>query len=238
MNQELEQSSCQEQLARLKQEYEEFAYIVSHDLKAPLRAICNLSGWISEDLDQNIDPDIAHNIKLLQNRAERMERMINAVLSFSRVNRMELDIRPVDTGAVAREVAAPFMQSHGLRLTLEDMPSLTTYGKKFETVLAKLLQNAVTFNDAEVPEVHLTATDQGAYYTFKVTDNGIGISEDAKHKVFNLFYTVQPKDEEENLGAGLTIVRKIVQFVGGTIEAQSNAGKGTTFQFTWPKHIV
>ncbi|AMM52024.1 hypothetical protein TH61_13690 [Rufibacter sp. DG15C] len=231
-------TTCQEQLALLKQEYEEFAYIVSHDLKAPLRAICNLSGWISEDLGENIDPDIAHNIKLLQNRAERMERMINAVLSFSRVNRQELDIGEVDVKELVLEVAALFQKSHGLHLTVEPLPTFTTYAKKLETVFAKLLENAVTFNESGKPEVHISAAEQESFYTFTVTDNGIGISEDAKEKVFKLFYTVQPKDEEEHLGAGLTIVKKIVQFVGGTIQVQPTMDQGATFQFTWPKHIL
>jgi light-regulated signal transduction histidine kinase (bacteriophytochrome) len=238
MNQSPDTTTCQEQLDLLKQEYEEFAYIVSHDLKAPLRAICNLSGWISEDLGDNIDPDVAHNIKLLQNRAERMERMINAVLSFSRVNRQELDIKEVDVNALVQEVAAPFQKSHGLHLTVEPLPTFTTYARKLENVFAKLLQNAVTFNESEKPEVRITVTEQELFYTFTVSDNGIGISEDAKEKVFKLFYTVQPKDEEEHLGAGLTLVKKIVQFVGGTIQVASSSNQGATFEFTWPKHIL
>src|SRR5688572_9908035 len=124
------ESSCQEQLDSLRQEYEEFAYIVSHDLKAPLRAICNLSAWISEDLGNTVDPDIAYNLNLLQNRAERMERMINAVLAFSRVNRQELEIQEVEVAALVKEVAAPFQKNQRLALTTGPLPTLTTYAKK------------------------------------------------------------------------------------------------------------
>ncbi|QHL86131.1 hypothetical protein GU926_01180 [Nibribacter ruber] len=236
MSQEVDQT-CQEQLNHLREEYEEFAYIVSHDLKAPLRAICNLSAWISEDLGQDIDPEVGHNIQLLQNRAERMERMINAILAFSRVNRLDLELQEVNVRDLVEEAAAPFIKSRGLVVHLDQLPTLFTYAKKLETVITKLLENAVHFNQSPTPEVTVSAQEVGDVYKFTVKDNGIGMAQDSLEKIFKLFYTVQPKDEQESLGAGLTIVKKIIQFVGGSIDVDSATGQGTTFQFTWPKNI-
>lgn len=226
--------SCQEQLENLQKEYEEFAYIVSHDLKAPLRAIHNLSGWITEDLGQHIEPEVKHNLQLLQNRTVRLERMINAILSFSRVNKTETETREVKVATLVENIAAPFQKANNLTLHLSNLPVLTTYAKKLEVVFQHLIQNAVTFNESTPPEIWISATSQPQYFQFTIKDNGIGIPAEALGKIFKLFYTVQPKDQQNNVGAGLTIVHKTLQFVGGTISVTSEKGIGTEFTFLWP----
>ncbi|MGV3539555.1 MAG: sensor histidine kinase [Rufibacter sp.] len=227
--------SCQQQLEQLQREFDEFAYIVSHDLKAPLRAICNLSGWISEDLGEDLDPGTKHNIALLQNRAERMERMITALLQYSRIGRHDMEVRQVDVAALVDKVASPFIEANNLELHTSPLPNLTTYQAKLETVFAHLLQNAVQHNQQEKPEVWITATEQNDFILFSVKDNGTGISEDARDKIFKMFFTAQPKDKHESLGTGLTIAKKIVQYVGGTINVESTLGKGTAITFSWPR---
>ncbi|MBA9079463.1 sensor histidine kinase [Rufibacter quisquiliarum] len=230
--------TCQEQLKQLQTEFDEFAYIVSHDLKAPLRAISNLSGWIKEDLGEALEPDIAHNIHLLQNRTERMERMISALLSFSRVGRQDLEVREVAVQEMIEKIAAPFQEKSGLKVHLSQLPTLTTYCRKLETVFCHLLQNAVQFNEQETPEVWISAKQLPTHFLFSVRDNGIGIPADSLGKIFKMFYTVQPKDRQESLGAGLTIVHKIVRFAGGTIEAKSDLNQGTEMLFTWPLSLT
>ncbi|WP_210464520.1 sensor histidine kinase [Rufibacter roseolus] len=229
--------NCQQQLEDLRKEYEEFAYIVSHDLKAPLRAISNLSAWIKEDMGDNLEPDIQNNIRLLQNRTDRMERMINGLLDFSRVPRFDLEIREVNVQEMVAQLAAQFQEQHSLILHANHLPTLTTYARKLETVFQHLLQNAVTYNENQTREIWVEATEAENTYQFRVKDNGIGILADAREKVFRMFYTVQPKDQQESLGVGLTITRKIIQFVGGTLELRSEPGQGTEITFTWPKTV-
>ncbi|GGK70918.1 ATP-binding protein [Rufibacter glacialis] len=229
--------SCQQQLEALKEEYEEFAYIVSHDLKAPLRAIHNLSAWIREDLGEGLDPDIQNNIHLLQHRTERLERMINGLLLFSRVPRYDLEVREVNVENLVTQWVADQGPDVPAKVHTAHLPTFTTYARKLETVLHHLLQNALKFNTQDTPEVWVEAAEQESQYVFTVKDNGIGIPPDSHSKVFKIFYSVQPKEQQENLGVGLSISRKIIQFVGGSISLESEAGQGATFTFTWPKTV-
>ncbi|WP_181306584.1 ATP-binding protein [Rufibacter sp. XAAS-G3-1] len=231
------EQTCEQQLEALRKEFEEFAYIVSHDLKAPLRAINNLSAWIGEDLGENQEPEVQNNLQLLQNRTQRMERMINGLLEYSRVSRQDLEVQEVSVEAMVQRLAGAFPQSQTLEVHPSHLPTFKTYAKKLETVFQQLLQNAVTFNEQETPEAWIEAQEQADAFVFKVRDNGIGIPAEAQPKVFNIFFTVQPKDRHETLGVGLAITRKIIQFVGGSISVQSTPGHGTDFMFTWPKTI-
>jgi signal transduction histidine kinase len=227
--------TCEQQLAALKKEFEEFAYIVSHDLKAPLRAISNLSAWISEDLGDNLEPEVQNNLQLLQNRTLRMERKINGLLEYSRVSRQDLEVQEIEVQAMVQQLRRSLQQNQPIVVHTANLPTLTTYAKKLETVFQQLLQNAVTFNEQETPEIWIEAQEQEEAFLFKVKDNGIGIPPEAQPKVFNIFFTVQPKDQIENLGVGLAITRKIVQYVGGSISVHSTLGQGTEFMFLWPK---
>ncbi|GAB2534891.1 sensor histidine kinase [Rufibacter soli] len=225
---------CQQQLENLQHEFDEFAYIVSHDLKGPLRAINNLSGWISEDLGDDLEEDIKHNIQLLQNRTERLERMINALLVYSRIARFEMDLKEVNVGELVQQVADGLHKTQPFTLHLGSLPTLHTYAKKLETVFSHLLQNAVRFNDHPQPQVWIESQTTEEFVTFTVKDNGIGISEDALEKIFKIFYTVQPKDQQETLGMGLTMTRKILQVVGGSVTVQSEKDMGTVVTVFWP----
>ncbi|KAA3438572.1 sensor histidine kinase [Rufibacter hautae] len=229
--------NCQQQLEDLRKEYEEFAYIVSHDLKAPLRAISNLSAWIREDMGDNLEADIQNNIRLLQQRTERMERMINGLLDFSRIPRFDLEIQEVNVQELVEQLASQLKEQHTVALHATGLPTFTTYGRKLETVFQHLLQNAVSHNENPTREIWVEASEQADTYQFRVKDNGIGIWADAQERVFRMFYTVQPKDQHESLGVGLTITRKIIQFVGGSLDLQSEPGRGTEVTFTWPKAV-
>ncbi|MBC3538128.1 ATP-binding protein [Rufibacter sediminis] len=228
---------CAQQLEDLQKEYEEFAYIVSHDLKAPLRAISNLSAWIAEDLGDDLSPDVEKNIQLLQKRADRMERMINGLLEFSRVPRFDLEVREVNVTQLVQQASDRVRQNHALEIHASSLPTLTTYGKKLETVFFHLLQNAATYTQHENPQVWISATEEENAFLFQVKDNGMGMKEETLDKVFKMFYSAQAKDQHDGLGVGLSLVKKIVQFAGGTISVTSTLGAGTEFQFFWPKTV-
>jgi signal transduction histidine kinase len=229
--------TCQQQLAALQKEFDEFTYLVSHDLKAPLRAICNLSGWIKEDLGEQMDSDIQHNLDLLQNRALRMERKITGLLAFSKLTTYGLDVRETNVLTLVQDITDALQKKYSLEVHASGLPTFSTYAAKLELVFFHLLQNAVTFHEQEKPQVWIGAMEEKDRFLFKVRDNGIGIPEDAQEKIFKMFYTLQPKDKLESLGMGLTIVKKIIQFMGGSIQVHSVVGQGTTFTFSWSKTL-
>lgn len=233
----VQEQSCTEQLDQLKKEFDEFAYIVSHDFKAPIRAISNLSSWIEEDLGENASEDILENMRLLRNRATRLEHMIEALLRYSRVSRFDLVPTQTDANNLVSKIAAG-LPPHVQVNVPTPLPSFYTYSNKLQDVLHHLMVNAATFSNSEQPVITVICTDMNPdYYEFAVSDNGVGVPADVLDKIFNLFYTVSSKDLYDTVGAGLAISKKIVQFVQGSIHAEQNAGHGLKVKFTWPKTI-
>ncbi|WP_051360104.1 sensor histidine kinase [Adhaeribacter aquaticus] len=227
----------QEQLKRVTNEFEDFVYIVSHDLKAPIRAINNLSVWIEEDLGDNIPEDVKDNLRLLRDRTERMEKMMNAILQLSRVGRYDLDIKPVDLGQILDEIKAANTAEHVSIHIHQDAHNqlFNTYFKKFKTVIEELVKNAVIHNDKEAVEITITLHyPENNLAEILVSDNGSGISAQALDKVFDIFYTGKSKDRHNTVGAGLAISKKIIDFIGGSITLESSENSGTKFLIKWP----
>src|SRR5688572_33415809 len=163
-------------LRMLNAEYEEFAYIVSHDLKAPVRAITNLAAWLEEDLEGNLPGDSAENFRLLKNRLGRLDAMIQALLEFSRSTRLDLDIYPFQTEKTINSIAEKLKQQRDIKITIEGaLPEFETYGSKLTFVLQQLLENAIKFNDKSTPEISIELADEGDMLRIAVTDNGPGI---------------------------------------------------------------
>jgi signal transduction histidine kinase len=232
-------AQCQRQLAQVKNEFEEFIYLVSHDLNAPIRAISNLSGWIAEDLGENMPQDVLQNINLLQDRAQRLEKMLGAILLLSRVTRTDLDLAYIELSPFLDKIIQKYQP---LQLTFSigaNVPGFTTYYKKLQTVLEELIANAIKHSEPEKVNINVAVSLVGQEVAFEVTDNGPGIPVEALDKVFSLFYTVKGKEGNENLGAGLTIARSIARFVGGNLTVNNSLeGKGTRLVLQWPITVV
>jgi len=221
---------------QLRKDFEEFAYIVSHDLKAPVRAISNLSSWIEEDLGEDIPAEVQQNLQLLRGRTSRMERMMEALLLYSRITRQDLQVKPTAVDDLVREVAEKLTEARRLELRLPvPLPLLHTYQHKLRQVFENLLQNTVLFSSQPQVPVTVTATEQTDCFVFTVEDQGPGVPAEALEKIFTLFYTVAPKDKLQTVGAGLAITQKIVRFAGGSIWAENSAAGGLKVQFSWPK---
>lgn len=227
---------CIAEKEQLQKEFDEFSYIVSHDLKAPIRAISNLSAWIEEDLGEHLTPDVKQNIDLLRNRSTRLERMIEALLQFSRATRTDLELAPTNLSDLFSELHKELPANAVLTLP-DELPEFITYRIKLKQVLHNIMQNAVTFTERNQPGIFIACQQLGNMLEISVADNGQGIPEEATEKIFSLFYTVSPKDALDTVGAGLAITKKIVQFVGGTIRAEANVHGGTTVIFSWPLSI-
>lgn len=224
------------QLEKRNQELDQFAYVASHDLKAPLRAIANLSEWLEEDLEDKLDEDTQHQMNLLRGRVHRMENLINGLLQYSRVGRVEANKEHISVGQLLEEVIdlLDFPSEFTLEIQAE-MPTLTTERLALQQVFSNLISNAIKHHDRPDGRITISVQEQGKFYQFAVTDDGPGIAPEYQEKVFAIFQTLKARDQAENTGIGLAIVKKIVETYHGKIQLSSQVGVGSTFQFTWPK---
>ncbi len=225
-----------EVVTQRNQELDQYAYIVSHDLKAPLRAISNLSHWIEEDLQGTMSADVQAQMALLRSRVSRMETMINGLLDYARVGRSDSTI---DTVAV-EELLLEVLDTVGLPspFTVTLAPNLPTFDTKrllLLQVFTNLIGNAAKHHDRVDGSVHISVADRGNFYEFAVADDGPGIGREYQDKIFTIFQTASTKKQHDSTGIGLAIVKKIVETEGGAIWLESQVGQGATFYFTWPK---
>jgi signal transduction histidine kinase len=232
------EKKCQEELVALKKEFEEFVYIVSHDIKTPMRAISNLTTWIEEDLGSNADKDILDNFGLLKNRVERLEKMMNALLELSRVNSNEMELYNVNIPKLVNDCIETLEDKSNVEFHFEynlKNENTVTLGKKLQKSLFSLIDNAVRFHDKEKKNVFIEIIENDTDYEIKVTDDGPGIPEEVKGKIFSIFYTVNSKDVVDSTGAGLAITSRIIKLVGGSIQYSPAVNNGSVFKFNWPK---
>jgi len=223
-------------LEKRNQELDQFAYVASHDLKAPLRAIANLSEWIEEDLADQMDEDTRHQMDLLRGRVHRMEALINGLLQYSRVGRLDTKKSTVSVATLLAEVIDSLAPPETFTIEVEpNIPILVTERLPLEQVFTNLISNAIKHHPRQDGKVRISVQDQKSFYEFAVTDDGAGIAPQYHEKVFGIFQTLEARDKTENTGIGLAIVKKIIEGQGGTIRLESHEGQGAKFCFTWAK---
>lgn len=225
------------QLARERnQELDQFTYIVSHDLKAPLRAISNLSEWIEEDLADTLESDTKSNLLLLRNRVQRLNSFIDGLLAYSRAGRIKVKPSTVDVNQLLHEIIDSLAPAPGFIINIDDgMPVLQTEKILLQQVFSNLISNAIKHHHQERGIVKISVVERESFYEFSVADNGTGIATENQDKIFEIFQTLTAKDTTENTGIGLSIVKKIIENQGGKIWLESSLGKGSKFFFTWRK---
>ncbi len=223
-------------LEKKNNELDQFAYIVSHDLKAPLRAISNLAGWLEEDLGPSLSGDNKNNLQLLRNRVVRMEALINGILEYSKIGRTQIEQEQVDVFALLKEVEEMLAPPASVSLRIIDpIPTVTAPRTMLLQVFANLVSNAIKYNDKPQGLIQIYCTSKEQYYEFVVEDNGPGIPPESHETIFIIFHTLQSRDKFESTGIGLTIVKRILEENGGKIWVESEPGKGSKFKFLWPK---
>ncbi|MCG6136368.1 MAG: PAS domain S-box protein [Nostoc sp. LLA-1] len=223
-------------LQKRNQELDQFVYVASHDLKAPLRAIASLSEWLEEDLGEQLPPDNQHQMRLLRGRVRRMEGLINGLLEYSRVGRNQTELSLVNVEALLREIIDSWELPSTFVIDIApEMPTFITKKFPLQQVFANLMENAIKHHSRSNGKLKISVQNQGKYYKFIVADDGPGISPEYQDKVFVIFQTLEARDRQENTGIGLAIVKKIVETEGGTITLESQPGIGSTFSFTWLK---
>ena len=221
------------ELENINRELDQFAYVTSHDLKAPLRAIANLSQWIEEDLDSVMTDNTRKQMALLRGRVKRMEGLINGILQYSRAGRIDMEIETVDVTELLTEILDGLDYPDDFHIEIaSQMPVIETARVPFAQVFANLISNAIKYHEGPGGRVSISMKDQGEYYEFSVADNGPGIAPEYHEKVFKIFQTLQARDRLESTGVGLTLVKKIVEELGGEVTLESAEGEGATFRFT------
>jgi len=236
MEQHVEAKSLE--LARSNKDLEQFAYVASHDLKAPLRAIEVIIEWLREDLDGHQVGDVQENLGLLSQRTGRLSRLLEDLLAYSRAGRKVGDVKHLHLDEFVKDIATLIGPPEGMEVTTsEGWPCLTTHHAALETVLRNLISNAVKHHpDPANGHIKVSCADQGHNVMISVEDDGTGIPAEYADRVFKMFQTLKPRDDTEGSGMGLAIVQRIIDWQGGKIWFENVEGaSGVVFRFTWNK---
>jgi PAS domain S-box-containing protein len=232
-------ASANKALEKNNKELDQFAYIVSHDLKAPLRAISNLSLWLQEDLGPSLADENKKNLDMLRGRVLRMESLINGILEYSKLGREQIQTERIDLFKLLNEVIESIGPPPHFKVILDQpLPVLEAPRIMLIQIFSNLISNAIKYHDKKEGMIRIYSVEKPTEYQITVEDNGPGIPEEFCEKIFVIFQTLQSKDKFESTGIGLAIVKRIVEERGCKIWVESEVGKGSKFIFTWPKQEV
>ena len=219
----------------INRELEDFAYIVSHDLKAPLRGIKTLVDWIATDYTNKLDQEGKEQLDLISGRVGRMHNLIDGILQYSRIGRMKEERVKVDLDKHLPEIIDMIAPPENITITIENkLPIIECEQTRIFQVFQNLISNALKYMDKPQGRIIIGCVEENGFWKFSIADNGPGIEEKYHQKIFQLFQTLSARDDFESTGVGLTLVKKIVELYGGKIWIGSKVGQGSTFFFTLP----
>jgi light-regulated signal transduction histidine kinase (bacteriophytochrome) len=227
-----------EELARSNAELEQFAYVASHDLQEPLRMVSSFTQLLARRYRGKLDQDADEFIGYAVDGANRMQRLINDLLAYSRVGTRGKPLKPVDANLIfkeARDNLAKAIEDSSAVIYLDPLPIVPADEMQLLQIFQNLIANALKFHGPEPPQIQATATRQGREWVFAIQDNGIGIAPEHQERIFSIFQRLHHRSEYPGTGIGLAICKKIVERHGGRIWVQSQVGKGSTFYFTIPE---
>jgi signal transduction histidine kinase len=224
-------------LKRQKDELDQFAHIVSHDIKAPLRGIDNVVTWIQEDHSFDLPPKVNEYLNIIKGRILRAENLLKGILMYARVGKEERFKEIVDLNQLLLEVQEYIPKTNGITLKIQPgMPVLFSERIPLLQIFTNLIVNAFKYHDKQIGEVKVYFKSTNDYYQFFVADDGPGIDSIYHEKIFMIFQTLQDRDSFESTGVGLAIAKKILDDRNMEIKVISDPGRGSTFMFTWPKN--
>lgn len=222
-------------LEKSNAELDQFAYVASHDLKAPLRGIANLSQWIEDDLGERMDDQTREHMQLLRGRVIRLENLIGGILAYSRAGRERGDLAEVDSAQIVAEVWELLAPPESAKIVVQPgLPKVRTNRVQLQQVLLNLIGNAIKYNANRALTIEVSARRDRDHWEFSVADDGVGIAPEFHERIWGLFQTLERRDKVESTGIGLSVVRKIVDSNHGRAWVESRPNGGAIFKFTWP----
>ncbi|PRC93463.1 sensor histidine kinase [Solimicrobium silvestre] len=226
-----------QEISSANEELTSFAYVVSHDLKAPLRAIGSLADWLSTDYADKFDDEGREHMRLLISRVHRMGGLIDGILQYSRIGRIKETVVEVDLNRVVAEVIDLLAPPSSITVTVDALPKIKIEPTRIEQIFQNLISNAIKYMDKPDGKIHVgfSGADKDNWQ-FSVTDNGPGIEPRHFERIFQLFQTLAPRDRIESTGVGLALMKKSVEMYGGKVTLESTPGTGSIFSFTLRKH--
>lgn len=230
-----------ETLQKNNEELERFAYICSHDLQEPARMMTHFSEFLYNDYQDKLDKDGRQYIEIINKNAKHMQKMINDILTFSKVDYDKAIFEKVDCQKIAEEIAAELkfdIEQKSVKLKIDNLPTIITSKTLISILLQNLIGNAIKYQDgSRPPEISVLYDETPDEWVFKVSDNGIGIEKEYQEKVFAMFQRIHRKEDYPGTGIGLCTCKKFIENYGGKLWFDSQLGSGTTFYFSVPKNI-
>jgi signal transduction histidine kinase len=224
-------------LKRQKEELDQFAHIVSHDLKAPLRGIDNVVTWIEEDHSFDLPAKVHEYMEIIKGRIKRAESLLKGILQYAKVGREQRDKEVVDLNELLVEVKGYMPKKDDVQLMVQpNLPVLYTERTPLLQIFTNLISNAYKYHDKVKGAIKVYYQAVGDHFEFFVSDDGPGIDQKHFQKIFQIFQTLHERDSHENTGVGLAIVKKILDDRNLKINVVSEPGQGSTFSFLWPKN--
>lgn len=233
-NLEKEQEILLTKISRSNKELEEYAHVVSHDLKSPLRSLDALVNWLKEDNKGKFDEESLRNFDLIEKTLEKMEKLISDILEYSSITSDSATSENVDVNQIVNGLHHVLFIPKHIELKIKNkLPILIGDTTRFQQLFLNLISNAVRYIDKEKGLIEVDVQEFPSYYQFSIKDNGIGIEKNNFEKIFKIFQSLTVN--KESSGIGLSIVKKIINFYKGEIWLESEVGVGTTFYFTISK---
>ena len=235
-NAEQRQAQLLKQLENKNQELTDFAHVVSHDLKAPLRGIKTLANWLLTDYEDKLDEEGKEKINLLVARVDRMRNLIEDILNYSKVGRTQEERVVLNLNELVKGIIDLIAPPESMSVTIvNELPVVQCEKTPLTQVFQNLLSNAIKYIDKPQGKIEISCIEENEFWKFSVADNGPGIEEKDFERIFQMFQTLTAHDKYESSGIGLTLVKKIIELYGGSIWVESKVAQGTTFFFTLPK---
>lgn len=223
-------------LEKKNQVLSDYAHMVSHDLKSPLRSIDSLANWILQDNAETINSTSIENFKLLLKNVEKMDALIDGILNYSTIDQAIIDSYWVDLNVLTKDIIQILYKPDHINITIKNkLPNIKGDKFRLQQLFQNLIQNAVKSIDKPIGEIEIDVIEEEEFWKFSVKDNGKGIQPKHHLKIFRIFEKIE--NDQAATGIGLSIVKKVIDYYKGELWLDSKLGAGSTFFFKLPRRL-